>query len=491
MSGVERAAYVATFGTETNSFIEFPTTEADFEHCCLFRKGRFSDPPNYLSQLQILLATLLRQKGYDVTHGLCAFGKVSGPLTADTYDTLTREIFDEVRAARPAMILMFVHGAMIAEGLPDAEGTFLRQLRTIAGPDTVIGCVLDLHVNLSEQMLQAADLLIGCKEYPHDDFPAAAQALVDLADRTRRGEVTPVTATFDCRMIGLFSTKSEPMKTLVDAFRSKEAAGEALQIWAAHGFPWSDTEDTSYKIVVTTDGDAARASQIAADLGRRVYAVRDRLPMTLHRPEDIERLPRDRDRGPLVLGDIADNPMGGAPGDATHLLRHLIYEIDAPTAFATILDPGLVRQMRDAAPGTPCAVELGGKISRNSGSPISDDAEMLGYFNDKSVVTANGASALGDCCLIRIRQATIIVASIPVQVFSSAYFTDFGLDLAAFDYVGVKSTQQFASFFGEQAGGFGFISTPGALAQDYSLLDYRHVPTASTWPLAPDPLPSP
>ncbi|MEM9878128.1 MAG: M81 family metallopeptidase [Pseudomonadota bacterium] len=488
---VGQAAYVATFGTETNSFIDIPTTEKDFEDCCLFRRGQYSDPPNYLSQLQIFLAQLLQGSGFEVTHGLCAFGRVGGPVTTQAYTSLSEEIIAEVRATKPKVILMFVHGAMISETDRDAEGTFLSRLRSVCGPDTFIGCVLDLHVNLSDQMLAAADLLIGCKEYPHDDFAAAAQSLVTLALRAINGEMNLVTRTFDTRMIGLFSTKTEPMKAIVDAFRAEEEAGHALQVWAAHGFPFSDTEQTSYKIVVTTDGDGEAAAQLAERLGRRVIAARNALPAERHSVEAIASLPYISGRGPIVLGDIADNPMGGAPGDCTHLLRHLIYNIESPSALATVYDPEFVQLAKHVSAGDTFAGKLGGKVSDNSGTPISDTFKMLRFLENKTVSTPSGASELGDTCVVQVRDAVTIVASIPVQVFSSSYFTDCGLDLDDFRYVAVKSTQQFTSFFGAPASGFYFISTPGALSQDYASFSYTHLKTSSIWPFVEDPMAAP
>lgn len=484
----KKKAYVATFGTETNSFIEFPTLMADFEDCCLYRRGNYSDPPNYLSALQIRLATLLEGQGFDVFHGLCAFGKVSGPVDDDTYNTLTKEIFDEVKESRPDIILMFVHGAMISSTYADAEGEFLANLRKLAGPDVFIGCVLDLHVNLSNRMLNAANLLIGCKEYPHDDFADAAEALVELARRTLAGEINPTTRYFDCRLIGLFGTKSEPMKSHVDGFRAIERSGSALQVWAAHGFPWADSHDTSYKVVVTTDNDPDQALRIARQLGQGIYDDRKRLPMETVELNEIHSVKRNKKKGPLVLGDIADNPMGGAPGDSTYLLRHLIEKSVERSAFATILDPELVAELKTHSVGASVDMSLGGKISKNSGPPIVGAAEIRGHFPDMGIKTASGLSRLGDCVLIRQGPVDIIVASIPAQIFSPAYFTDFGLELSDYEYVGVKSTQHFASFFAETAGGIAYVSTPGALAQDYSRLAYDKLDAASIWPVMPDPL---
>ncbi|MEM9880156.1 MAG: M81 family metallopeptidase [Pseudomonadota bacterium] len=487
-------AYVATLGTETNSFIEFPTTLKQFQDCCLFHKGEYSDPPNMLSMLQIRLAARLKDKGYQVEHGLCAFGNVSGIVTDEAYRALCDEVYAEVEAYQPDMVLCFIHGAMVSESHLDAEGVFLETLRAKLGPGVKIGAVLDLHVNLSDRMLSAADLLIGCKEYPHDDFLTSCDTLVDLMYRMQRGEIRPVTRYFDCRMIGLFGTKSGAMKEYVEQFRALEDSGEILQAWTAHGFPWADTPDTSFKVVVTTDGDVAKALDLSRSIGMDMYANRRAFPMTIHQPGEMHDIDWDPKNGPMVLGDISDNPMGGAPGDATFLLRHLIDHETRPVAFSTIYDPGLVAALASVAVGETAAVSLGGKVSIHSGTPIEADALILGKYPAHSVVVdgpmfgGQASFKLGDTVVLRIGCVDIVVASYLAQPVSPAFFSAAGLTPENYAILAVKSTQHFATSFAEIAGAIGYISTPGALAQNYDQLSYAHLDMTSIWPLVDNPL---
>ncbi len=485
---IPKKAYVATFGTETNSFIEFPTTIKDFAECCLYYGGQYDTPPNLMSTLQIYLAKLLEDKGYQVSHGLCAFGKVSGVLTNETFEHLSNEIFREVQDVKPDVIALFIHGAMISVDYQDAEGQFLETLRNVVGPKTHIGAVLDLHVNLSDRMLNAADLLIGCKEYPHDDFFPTCDSLINLLMRSVAGELNLVTRYYDCRLIGLFGTKDGAMKGYVDLFRQLEHAGDALQVWAAHGFPWSDTVDTSFKVVVTTNNNPDHAENLARIIGKDIYADRAKFPMMIHSPEQIPDISWDRSVGPLVLGDIADNPMGGAPGDATFLLNYLIASKTYKAAFSAIYDPDLVQCLMREQDGATVDIELGGKISMHSGRPIEARAVVLAKFHNKSVSVAQGSVLLGDSVVLRIGTVDIVVCSIPVQVVAPSFLSELGLEPRDYDIVAVKSTQHFTAYFATVAGGFGYISTPGALVQDYKILPYRHLDPKTIWPIVADPL---
>ena len=66
-------------------------------------------------------------------------------------------------------ICLALHGAGVAEGCGDIEGDLLRDLRREFGAIPV-AATLDLHGNITERMVDNADMLFGVKEYPHIDM---------------------------------------------------------------------------------------------------------------------------------------------------------------------------------------------------------------------------------------------------------------------------------------------------------------------------------
>ena len=71
---------------------------------------------------------------------------------------------------------------------------------------------LDPHSHLTELRLRSADILVAFKEFAHVDFVERAEETVDLALRAARGEIRPTMAAFDCRMIEVLPTSTEPMR---------------------------------------------------------------------------------------------------------------------------------------------------------------------------------------------------------------------------------------------------------------------------------------
>ena len=62
--------------------------------------------------------------------------------------------------------LFDLHGAMVAEGVEDAEGDLLEAIREVMGPDRPIFVTLDLHCNITPQMVEMADVIIPVRQLP-------------------------------------------------------------------------------------------------------------------------------------------------------------------------------------------------------------------------------------------------------------------------------------------------------------------------------------
>jgi len=173
---------------------------------------------------------------------------------------------------------------MVAEGHDDCEGDILSRVRELVGQDVPVGAELDLHSHITTQMLEHADVLVGYKEYPHVDVMQRMIDLFAIVADAAEGKVRPVISMFDCRMVGFFYTTNQPMRALVDEFTALEQEDGILNVWLAHGFPYSDVPDIGATMVVVTDDDAVRGSNLTEQLGRKFFSLRDQAyspPQTL------------------------------------------------------------------------------------------------------------------------------------------------------------------------------------------------------------------
>src|SRR5262245_26053582 len=118
-----------------------------------------------------------------------------GRVSREAYETFSAEIVDGIRRAMPVDgVLLGIHGAMALDDGPDGEGPLITQIREVVGPDVPIVAPLDLHTNLSEEMIEEANAFVGYKEYPHTDTPETGAQAMQILLATIRGEVQPTMA---------------------------------------------------------------------------------------------------------------------------------------------------------------------------------------------------------------------------------------------------------------------------------------------------------
>lgn len=476
--------FSASLATETNTFGPMPTGLSSFRDRGYFPAGQHPDQMTFFSGP--LWAARLRgaDQGWDLVEGMVAGAQPSGITTRHAYETLREELLADLRGALPVdMVLLGLHGAMVADGYDDCEGDLLERVRAIVGPAVVVGAELDPHNHLTPAMVRHADVLIAFKEYPHTDILERALELVDLCAAKVAGKVQPVAAVVDCEMIVTLHTSRQPARGFVDRIQALEGNNGVLSISLSHGFAWGDVADMGTKVLVYTDGDAAQAQALARQLADELIALREQL--TVHYPSIDAALDQALAfaGGPVVLADGADNPGGGAAGDSTFILRRMLERGIVNAALGPLWDPVAVRIAFDAGVGARLMLRVGGKISPLSGAPIDLDCTVKALKSDMVMTgLANTPSQLGDCALIEAMGIEIVLITLRNQAMGTDLFTQLGCDLAAKKIIVVKSSQHFYASFSKLARHVIYVAAPGAVTLDLGTLQYRKIHRPK-WPL--------
>jgi microcystin degradation protein MlrC len=362
--------FTATLGTETNTFSPLPTGRQTFAETLLLREA--SRNTTHFAAVPVATWRRLGEAdGHTIVESLSAFAQPAGVTVRAVYEALRDEILADLRAAAPVdAVLLFLHGAMVAEGYDDCEGDVIRRCRQVVGPAVPIGVELDLHCHLTATMVGEATAIATFKEYPHTDVGERAADLYRLIVRAARGEVRPVMALHDCRMVGMFRTPFQPMRGFVDRMTALEGRDGILSVSFGHGFPWGDVEDVGARMLVVADGDPGRAAALAASLGAEIFALRDQTLVPHLDPDAAIDRALARPDGPVVLADVADNAGGGAPSDSTFVLRRLVARGVRSAAVGCFWDPLAVRFCAEAGEGARFDLRLGGKCGPVSGEPL-------------------------------------------------------------------------------------------------------------------------
>lgn len=478
--------FMAFLATETNSFAPIPTGLTSFEELGMTRRdGSLERAENSSGQA---FRALAEADGHRVVESLEAFAQPAGATVQPLYEHLRDLILEDLRTAGPVrMVMLGLHGAMMATDCDDCEGDILARVREIVGPDVPVGAELDPHCHLTGKMVANADAIVLMKEYPHTDWEERARELYTILTGKAEGKLQPVSALFDCRMVGFYPTTIEPMKGFVQRLRDAEREPGILSVSLAHGFPWGDQAEAGTRMLVIADGDAELARATASRLGRELYALRnDLLPVMPGIAEAIERARVAE--GLVVMADTADNAGGGAPGDTTHLLRALVEAGLGPTAFGAIYDPGAVRMCEEAGPGARIMLRIGGKLGVSSGEPYDVEAQVVAVKPEHHQSFSGSRMPLGASAWIRIAGVDVVLASIRTQVFGRDAFTGLGIDLHDKRVVAVKSSEHFRADFGPIAAEVISVATPGTIEMDFASIPYRHKLDLQFHPRVADPL---
>ena len=478
-------------GTETNTFSALPTGRRLFEETCLFRGGGYGAHPPLLAAPLAAWRSLAEARGWRIVESLCAFAQPAGLTVRVVYESFRDEILADLRAALPVdAVLLSLHGAMAADGYDDAEGDLLAHVRAVVGPEVPIGAELDLHAHASPAKLEIPDAVVLFKEYPHTDIRDRAIDLFAIIEDAMDGRTRPVIAGFDCRMIGLFHTTRQPMRGFVDRCAALEGHGGILSVSICHGFPWGDVADMGAKIVVVADGDRAAAGRLAETLGREFFAIRRQTqPPYVTLEQAIARAAAHSGDRPLVLADVADNAGGGAPSDSTFVLRALREAGLASAAIGPVWDPIAVRLAFEAGVGATLDLRLGGKMGPSSGMPMDLRARVTGLARDATIPFGERdvtLAAAGDMAALEVDGIAIACCSLRTQAFSTAVFTNVGIDPTARAVVVVKSMQHFYASFAPIAAEVLYVAAPGAVTPDVTALAYRKA-RRDQWPFVENP----
>jgi microcystin degradation protein MlrC len=483
---------------ETNSFAPRPADHAAFlrgDGYILLVRGRAL--LDAASGINLGISGALdhaREAGWEAVPLLWAGAIPSGPVTSDAFERIAGELVERLAAAGPVDgVFLDLHGAMQCAHLDDGEGALLARVRAVVGPGVPIAAALDLHANVTAAMVEAADLLVGFRTYPHVDMAETGRraaeglgAMLAGARPARAFRRLPYLAPIPWQC-----TDIEPAAGLYRLARALAADGASVSLLM--GFPATDFPECGPTALTYAATQAA--ADAAVDRLARAYAEAE--PAFAGRAYDAAegvaealRLVRAGARGPVIVADTQDNPGAGGSSDTTGLLRALVAAGAEDAALGLIVDADAAAAAHHAGTGAMLRLALGGRSGVPGDAPFEADfaVEALsdGLVHATGPYYGGSRLALGPMACLRVGGVRIAVASNVVQMADRALFRAVGIEPEAAAVLGVKSSTHFRADFAPIAGAILVVTAPGAMPLDPAALPWRRIdPAVRLSPLGP------
>jgi microcystin degradation protein MlrC len=454
---------------ESNCLSPVPTTLADFESAhylagpaLLAAAGAGGrEVPGFFRNAELSgFVAAARAAGAEPVPVLSAWASSGGKLTADCFATLEARLTEGLRAAgRVDGVYLALHGAMGVHGVRDPETRLVAAARAAAGGGPVVRSA-DLHGNLTQARVDAADAIVAYRTNPHRDHARVGRRAGDILLGIARGELHPTIAWRSLPMIlggGKTIDFLPPVRPLFRRMRQLERRHGVLAASTFMVHPWNDDPGLGWSTVVVTDGDAAAADRFADELAELCWSMRHQQPPRFSSPSEAiaeARAARLRRRfGVVTMADASDVVTAGAPGDSTHLLRALIEEGDGLLAYAAVRDPLAIAELWTRAPGDTVSLTVGGRLDPESSPPLPVSGHL---------VSKHDRPGFGRTAVLAVRDVRLVVTDGPAMVMRPSFYSEVGLSPWKADIVMVKNFFPFLLFFLPMNRKTIFVRTRGA-----------------------------
>ena len=430
----------------------------------------------------------------EVVPTLCARGQPGGAVLREVFSALLQEHLDRLKASLPLDgVLLVLHGAMMADGEPDATGEFLSRVRGIVGSDVPVVGTLDLHANVSERMVHAATALVGYQTAPHVDMYQTGQKAARMLLDTLSGAVSPTMALVRLPMILPPENSTHnwgPLAAVINKALGLERDGSILHGSVYPVQPWLDTEDVASSVLVVTDDAPDEAHGHAQALAEAFWARREWFVSDLVPSEEAVQQALERDSGTIIFCDSADSTSSGSTGDSTAILSAVKDALPlAEAALLNVVDPEAVAIAVEAGVGAEVTMEVGGHRAPQFSSPVTFTGRVRiisdGEFRFKGPGNRGVTYRMGRTVVLVHGGIHLVVMERTVSQWDPQLYRSLGEEPTDARIVQIKSPMAFRAAYEGLADDVFIIDAPGAASPKLSALAWQRI-RRPIYPLDPD-----
>lgn len=420
----------------------------------------------------------------------------SGPVDQAFFDWVVERLRAHLLAAGPLDgVFLSQHGAATATGDVDPDATVFRAVRAVVGPDVPIVATLDLHANVSAEMVAAANVLVAYRCNPHTDMPERG---ADCARHLRAmlAGLRPASAFVKLPFIPPSTsqnTKSGPYADVI-AYGQTQVKDGVIDVSVSSGFTLGDTPKNGMSVIVTAT-EQPKAEAVARDVAAYAWSQRSRFVTSLTAPDEAVAMAlacgRDATQPSLLFADVADNPGGGGRGNTPYILAAFHAAGVSGCALGPVFDPELAAEAHRLGVGARFEARFNRSETTTFSGPFTAPAEVValskGVFVGRHGMAAGRTLDMGPAALVAVGGIRVVVTTHRHQALDPMFFETFGIDLTRLRSLVVKSRGHFRAAFDEIFPDDRIIEVdvPGLTTPVSKNVPWRNLPRP-IYPLDPD-----
>jgi len=479
---------VGGFLHETNTFAPTKATYDDFVHGGGWpAMAQGPDVLKVMRHINVGLAGFVEAaeaNGWEMVPTISCGASPSAHVTEDAFERIVKVMIDGIKAARQIdAVYLDLHGAMVTEHLDDGEGEILKRVRQVIGKDLPLVVSLDLHANVTPQMVEHADALIAYRTYPHVDMAdtgrAAAKHLALLL-RTKQRFAKAFRQLPFLIAISWQCTNDRPTKGIYQKLAALESDAVPTLSFAP-GFPAADFPDCGPSVFAygKTQADADAAADTVAKL---IIGHENDFDGRIYTPDEGVRYAIELSRGarkPIVIADTQDNPGAGGDSDTTGMLRALVRNHATRAAIGVIYDPASAKAAHAAGVGATVTLALGGKSGIPGDAPYTESF-IVEHLSDGKFVAPGPYFGgrdmdMGPSAALRIGDVRVVVSSHKAQLADQSMYRYVGIEPTEQSILVNKSSVHFRADFEPIAEKLLICAAPGAMPADTAALPWTRL----------------
>ncbi|WP_315837668.1 M81 family metallopeptidase [Bradyrhizobium prioriisuperbiae] len=476
---------IARMNHETNTFSPIQTPLSAFGNTGpTFGEEAYREQKGMRTAMSAFIDAA-EQAGAEIVTPISATANPSGPVAAQAYTVMCDAIVEASHNCDA--VLLDLHGAMVSEQTNDGEGDLLARLRA-KSPATPIAVALDLHGNVTQHMIDNADVIVSFKTFPHIDMYECGEHAARILFARLGGRAKPVIA---WRQPPLLTHTLKSATAHGSMYRAVEAARQAerdgmLAVSILSGFPLADIAAPYLSVVVVGNGDRDAADAVAERIARQVWDEREGFiyqsePMA----QSVSRafsLAEGATR-PVLLVDHGDNCTSGGTCDTMTTLDEALRLGLSGIIAGPLCDPDAVAQLISAGVGAQVNIELGNKCAipkigvANRPTRVGGIVRAItdGEYTITGPTYTGQRGYMGRCAVLDMGAATVVISERRHEPWDLGVFESVGVDPRRARFIILKSRMYCRPVFEPISSALVECDSRGVTSSDSSLFSYENL----------------